>query len=72
MTHVDHVRPRYHADDRSFIRVTDARIGKEPVTLDLFPDASPELGHTKLTKKVLSALNRAFNVERNKGRLKTD
>ena len=38
----------------------------------LLLDAARELGHTKLTKKVRRALNKALNAEHNKGRLKTD
>jgi hypothetical protein len=38
----------------------------------LLLDAARELGHTKLTKKVRRALNKALNAEHNKKRLKTD
>jgi hypothetical protein len=38
----------------------------------LLLDAARELGHTKLTRKVRRALNKALNVENNAGRLKTD
>lgn len=38
----------------------------------LLIEAATELGHTKMTKKVRSILNKALNAEHNKGRLKTD
>ncbi len=38
----------------------------------LLLDAARELGHTKLTKQVRRALNKALNSEKNAGRLKTN
>ena len=38
----------------------------------LLQDAARELGYTKLTRKVKTALNKALNTEHNKDRLKTD
>lgn len=38
----------------------------------LLADAARELGHSGLTRKLKTALNKALNVEHNAGRLKTD
>jgi len=38
----------------------------------LLVDAARELGHSRLTRKVKTALNKALNAEHNAGRLKTD
>ncbi len=38
----------------------------------LLLDAARELGHSRLTRKLKTALNKALNAEHNAGRLKTD